>query len=454
MGTDTAVGSGMWARRLLNVSLALWVVAIPLAWISGSYLGVAINAVISAPADDGHCTPETQGVGIHCFGDYYYPAKLAASTPTWADIPEFPHSYTAIGMVPHAVAMNLGELLNNPRAGLIIYLIPMVVAALIPAVLIALRLGAPLGLVVAIVLGVASQPVLLVVDRGNSAALAVPALLWVCWATVQQRWWQVASAVVLASAIRPQFALVALVLVAARRWLPLIVAAGASLAINLLAFMLWPGGFTRNLLAWSRNILAYSDMIPLERNNPSNLATAHALTVLTRLGRFLPEPLSGLAGDVQRTLLLLPWLPGFIILVAAALVLLVRGRTMPSSWVLTISLLLPALVPSLSFGYYLVVVLPLAAALLLNPRGWLVRSRQPLVGLFDAEHQRGLLPWLVVGAVALTLVPIPIAVATGENSVIAQNLGLLWSVTVVALLVAGLRRSTTGSISPTGVPAG
>ena len=442
---------GRWASRLLTWILALWVVAIPIGWVSWAYLQVPVNEVISAAADDGHCTPATDGVGVHCFGDYFYPAKLAASDPTWVYPTPYPHAYTASGMLPHVIADNLGNLVGSERVGLLAYLLPIVVALLVPALLLAVRLRAPLGLVMVVVLGVASQPFVLALDRGNSAALAVPLLLWLGWATITRHWAQVATAIVLASLLRPQFILLALILLALRQWRPLLLTAVAAAVFNALAFALWPGGFTANVTGWAQNLLSYSGTIPLERNNPTNLSAAHALTVLTRAGRVLPEPISSWLTGVQDLVTGMPWLPGFVLLLFAAVVLIIRGRWMSMSSLLTVVILLTVLVPSLSFGYYLAVVLPIAAWLLVDPAQWFTQGRAQLRGLLDVEGSlaqgwRGLPSWLLVAAVALSLVPLPIAIAGGENGVIAQNLGLLWTAVVLVLLLP-LRSK------PTDVPA-
>ena len=444
--------TGTWARRLLTMLLALWVVAIPIGWVGWSYLGTPVNEVISAPAADGHCTAATDGVGTHCFGDYFYPAKLAANEPTWVYPTIYPHAYTASGMMPHVIADAVGNAVGSERAGLLIYLLPLAVALLVPALLLAARLRAPQGLVMVIVLGVASQPFLLAIDRGNSAALVVPLLLWLGWATITKHWTQVGTAVVLASLLRPQFLLLALVLLAVRAWWPLLVTGLAAVGLNTLGFALWPGGFTTNIVGWVQNLLSYSGTIPLERNNPTNLSTAHALTVITRAGRVLPEPLSGWLMDLQELITRAPWLPGLALLVLVTAVLLVRGRRMPPSALLTVVVLLTVLLPSLSFGYYLVVVLPIAAWLLVDPSQWFSRAPALLRGQLDVEELpgsglRSVPGWLLLTAVALSLVPLPIAIAVGENSVIAQNLGLLWTAVLLVLLIPN------GTTRPVDAPA-
>ena len=439
--------SGVWSRRLLTWILALWVVAIPIGWVSWAYLQVPVNEVISAPADDGHCTRGLEGIGVHCFGDYFYPAKLAASQPTWVYPSLYPHSYTASGMVPHVLANTAGNLFGSVQAGLALFLVALVIALLVPAVLLAVRLRPPVGVLALIVLGVGSLPFLLAVDRGNSVALVAPLVLWLAWATVTKRWSQVMAAIVLASLLRPQFILLALILLSVRQWRYLIATGVLATVFNAAAFALWPRGFTANFVPWLQSIGSYSGMVPLERNNPTNLSTAHAITVLTRAGRVFPDPIRGWLESLQQLITAMPWLPGLVLLIVVTVVLFLRGRVMADSSMLIVVTLLPVLVPSLSFGYYLVVVLPIAAALLVAPQLWFSRGPAALWGLLDAEEtpSRGLrsMPtWLVVAAVSLSIVPLPLAVAAGENSVIAQNLGLLWTVVVVVLLLPiGPRRA-------------
>ncbi|MFM8351638.1 MAG: hypothetical protein ACKN9D_11305, partial [Actinomycetales bacterium] len=268
----------------------------------------------------------------------------------------------------------------------------------------------------------------------------VPLVLWLGWATVTKRWSQVMAAIVLASLLRPQFILFALILLSMRQWRYLLGAGVLSAALNAVAFALWPGGFTTNISGWLYNISSYSGMVPLERNYPTNLSIAHAVTVLTRAGRILPEPVAGWLDQIQALVLHWPWLPGLGLLAVVGILLLVFGPRLPVSSQLTVAMLIPVLVPSLTFGYYLVVVIPIAAWLLLDPGQWFNRSPGNLRGLLDCEVDNGRGPtvmtaWLVVIAVGLSLVPIPLAIASGENSVLAQNLGLLWTLVVLLLLI-------------------
>ena len=126
--------------------------------------------------------------------------------------------YPAAAMVPHLLFGLPAYWLGVPRLGLIGYLFALTVAVLTPAVWAARGARGLERVVVFVALGAAAIPAWAVIDRGNSVGFLAPIALVFLVALCRQRWGLVAVMVVLAALIKPQFAVLAVALFAARQW--------------------------------------------------------------------------------------------------------------------------------------------------------------------------------------------------------------------------------------------
>lgn len=430
-----------WQRRFVGGLFLVWLVAIPLWWIVGNYLGLSVSSIISFKPDDGWCDPQTQGLGTHCFGDYYYPALRAGSPESWSENAPT-HAYTPSGMIPHV----LGNFINGSglsRIGVAAYLVVLGISGLSAALAAGLaqkRYPVPMVL---FCLGVGTYPFLMALDRGNSVVLVVPALLWFARALFRDQWWAVAGSIFVATLIRPQFLILVLVLLAVRKWKQGIVVAVSSLGFLLLSFALWPGDWSANLLSWWRSVTRYTEAIPIDDSTTTNLSAAHAMALLADALAMLPGTLKSVGDALTEILLQNPSLPGLFLLLCVVIGLTLFGRDLPKPALLLVVLPLPALIPSVSFGYYSVFALVLGAALLTTPAHWFCRySGAPLTASeTDTESPSTITRAFVVFACVWTLVPLPISLAQGVNSAQSQSLGLVWLIVVFLSLGQYLSRS-------------
>ena len=78
--------------KFTNLTLALLLFAPFAWWVGDSYFSVNSETTISFLDDDGWCNSETEGVGVHCFGDYQYPKMLADKLSPWEAGSENPHN--------------------------------------------------------------------------------------------------------------------------------------------------------------------------------------------------------------------------------------------------------------------------------------------------------------------------------------------------------------------------
>src|SRR5215217_903820 len=309
-------------------------------------------------------------VGRSCFSDYTAVLGwVMRPNPYQTDL----NNYPAAGMVPHLLFGLVGEWLGAPRLGLLGYLLALTIAVVAPAVWAARGARGLERVVVFVALGAAAIPAWADIGRGNSVGFVAPIGLVFLVALCRQRWGLVAVMVVLAALIKPQFAILAVALLAARQWRLGGIALGGAVITNLAAYLLWPRDFPETIVQSIRNILDHGWfqglvagynvsfakgllLIPdsITARNPKNMGTV---------------PDGFLAGP--RSLI------GYLLLVVVVICVLALGRRIPPVMVGIALLATAALFPALSYRYYLVFALPVAALVARCPDG------PPGSGIFD-----------------------------------------------------------------------
>ena len=200
--------------------------------------------------------------------------------------------------------------------------------------------------------------------------------------------------VVLATLIKPQFAVLAVVLFAARQWRMGGAAIAGAVTSSLAAYLLWPrdfpatiggGAVTSSLAAyllWPRDFpatITQSIHNTLNYGSPE-LAVGFRNVSFGRALMLIPDGIKAAqtGGKIPDGFLAGPRsLAGYAVLVVIVAAVLVLGPRIPP--VLTGIMLLASasLFPALVFHYYLVFVLPIAALVLRDPEG------PPGAGIFD-----------------------------------------------------------------------
>ena len=115
--------------------------------------------------------------------------------------------------------------------------------------------------VVFVALGAAAIPAWAVIDRGNSAGFVVPIALVFLVALRRRRWGLVTIMVVLAALVKPQFAVLAVALLAARQWRWGGLALAGVAISNLAAYLLWPRDFPETIPQSIHNLFHYGTFV-------------------------------------------------------------------------------------------------------------------------------------------------------------------------------------------------
>lgn len=337
--------------------------------------------------------------------------------------------------------------------GMITYLLTLTLAVLSPAAWATRGARGLEKLLVFLALGAAAIPAWAVVDRGNSAGFEVPIALAFLVALCRRRWGVVAITVVLGAIIKPQFAVLAAVLLAARQW-RLGAAALVGIAMsNIAAYLLWPRDFpdtiTRSVQNLSRNSnFAQGLLSPLNVSFgrgllfiPDNIEAYHAG------GRIPANFLEG-----PRTLI------GYAILGFAVSSVLILGRRIPPVMAGILMLTTGTLFPPQINYYYLIFALPVAALIIRAPDG------PSSTGLFDqiainGDRRRAVGLCVTLAAVfSIAQIVIPGAIShidipgqMGTRGVVGTTLvaqttvflaPIFWFIACVAIIFSYARRRT------------
>jgi hypothetical protein len=311
-------------------------------------------------------------VGRHCFSDATLPMSVGVRPNPWEPHPLLPKSgyapflnnYPAAAMVPHMTFWLLGNWLNAPRLGLFGYLLALTIAVLTPAVWAARGARGLERIVVFVACGVAAIPAWAAIDRGNSVGFVVPIALAFLVALCRGRWRLVAVLVVLAALLKPQFAVLAVVLFAARQWRLGGIAVAGVVISNVAAFALWPRDFPQTITQSIRNTVGYGSSFGTNVGD-YNVSFAKGLFKILdgikgrAAGGAVPEGF--LAGP--RSLI------GYAVLMLVVVSVLALGRRIPPVMAGIVLLATASLFPAMTNRDYLVFVLPVAALVARDPDG-------------------------------------------------------------------------------------
>ncbi|CAM3035589.1 hypothetical protein BST27_18420 [Mycobacterium intermedium] len=389
-----------------------------------------LSSLISEPHD---CMADWgTKVGRHCFSDYALPISVGMRPNPW-DLyplyypPDFRpvfNNYTAAGMLPQMVFGILGSWLGAPRVGLLGYQLLLTISVLSPAMW-AMRSARGLErAMVFVACGFAAIPAWMTIDRGNSVGFVVPIALVFLVALCWRRWGLVAVMVVLAALVKPQFAVIGVVLLAARQWRMGAITLAGGVVTNLAAYALWPRDFPHTIPQSIHNILGYGTF----RGSVSsgNVSFAKGLFMIPdgikarQTGGSIPDGF--LAGP--RSLI------GYIVLVLVVVSILALGRRIPPVMAGIVLLATASLFLAVSYAYYLVFVLPVAALVVRDPAG------PPGMGIFDRPEivggRRRVVGICVTLAAVVSIAPIALPGPPTHVQIMGPT-GAVWGVVALAV---------------------
>ncbi|WAJ47337.1 glycosyltransferase family 87 protein [Mycobacterium sp. Aquia_216] len=407
-----------------------------------------------------------ENIGRHCFSDYAIIVDVGRWPNPWDHQVPLPHDfppmwsiYPAAAMTPHLLFGLPAAWLGAPILGLLAYLLALTIAVLSPAIWAARGACGLERVVVFLALGALAIPAWAVIDRGNSTGFIVPIALVFLVALRRERWGLVAIMVVVAALVKPQFAVLGVVLLAARKWRLSGLAAGGFAISSIAAYLLWPRDFPDTITQSIHNIFSKNSPLQQYLLGQQNVSYGKAFLMipdtveLFQTGGKIPD--NFLAGP--RSLI------GYVILVIVVASVVALGRRIVPIMAGIVLLATAAFFAPMAPFYYLVFVLPVAALIVRDPDG------SPGAGVFDwlaiRDGRRRAVGLWVSFAAALSIAqlalgqpgsaPIP-GHSGGTRLTVVTTVGwapILWLIASAVIIVSYARRPASGDDEDTAVSA-
>ena len=344
-----------------------------LSFFLSSYFQIRLTETLIFKADDGWCNTESQGIGNHCFGDFSAFMTSKMDDP-WSNSNT---AYPPFSIIFFSLFKFIYSLSNESNLALFSYLFLLQLSCILP-VFYFVRCGiSKLQATVLSVFFLLLAPALMVIDRGNNIGFSVPLIFYAYIFAIQKKYSHFQFAVLILTLLKPQFALLSLfLLVINQKRLFTIYFFNTTIAYSLSFLLFGPRDFLKNIFNWFLNLFYYQSYVDMPTVFPTNISFSN----LVSLFFFLAGKANVAFGELLTKVTSNPKVFTFTSLFFLSLfmvALFLRRRSMNEIQVLTAILIVIIMTPTVSFAYYLAVLLPFIYLLFFsllreftsNPRG-------------------------------------------------------------------------------------
>ena len=261
----------------LNAISILFYTGIFLSIFIPSYFNWNLTEILSNRVKDGWCNPEKEGIGLHCFGDFYAPMGIAGNQDPWR-----------IGVNPNPpFAMLIFKLfytISNftaPRFSLTLYILLIFCAFMLPAVH-AWRKSIKTYQIKLLYLSMyaMSMPAISLIDRGNIIAFTVPLVYFAYWFH-KEKPQLAASLLVIAVVIKPQLAIFMVLLLVIKQYRLFVLAVFSGLTLNLAGFLFFKSPKI-SISNWIESIISYPAYAGEGKIYPVNVSLQNTLFLMDK----------------------------------------------------------------------------------------------------------------------------------------------------------------------------
>jgi hypothetical protein len=431
-----------WLASLPTVAILLPIQGLSIFawWVAGSYFKLDVYSSRIFPGEDGWCNSPVEGLGVHCWGDYYYPLYLLSQEDPFSG--ELVNPYPAAALSPFMIFQAITQFSGIPGLGLLTYLMLMTLT-IVYSVWFATK-GQSLENRVFLfsTLVFFTPAVLAVIDRGNSTGFLVSLLIWLFHSLRSAKHNQTVWALALMSVVKPHFGLLTLALVLGGK--PRLGLQGMLLGIflNLFSFFaLWPRTFPGNLWSWFTGFLGFQDYGSVAAPWPQNISFSQSIYSL-----FYGIDLIA-AGSLHTTLTLIEsyqslWGP--LILILVYLLIALRWKNMSTGQMLVLATSAISMTSAISYYYYIVLSIPFILMLTSESR----ENQKPAEVVDRSVLGVNFFLW---SASALTLVQAPIPGLVYGDKILGSGVlvGGFWIVSYILIAFKLFRKNNLLRPAPT-----
>jgi len=422
-------------QLVLTVLLIVFALSYTLGFFLSSYLQINLTESLIYHANDGWCDPQFQGLGTHCFGDFYAFMQFGFDDP-WR---QSPTAYPPLSLIFFKSIKFVYLFFNSTNAVLIFYLIVLSFALVFPVLHLYFTKRIK-SLSICLVMGsllFALAPTIMVIDRGNNIGFAIP-FIYLCFLYLinnQDKAYLIAST--LLCLWKPQFGIFSFAYIYSRKykwffsWI-IVTAIGYLASFSIFGFR----DVFSNSRYFLKNLFGYQSYISLPSYFPSNWSFANSISVVMDLPRLFAaypsialETVPNLSGSaITKTSLLF--------LTLSLVVIYLRSKTYNPSEVFILLCLVSILTPSVTFSYYLSVLIPVSVLIsygFINERNQTklkltsedVEIRKLLSNLFATRYSR--IMFIVVISTCFVSWPFTWQYVGVSSTTPASKIGMQWT---------------------------
>lgn len=224
-----------------------------------SYFLFPFTSMFSMGPDDGWCKNQLEGLGVHCFGDFYHPLLFANADEPWNQ-PLAPPPYPPLIMRLMSLFVVFGSEIS--RLPLTIYIVLSLCSFAFPILFLYFKkeLSRELTLLATAIVFM-STPVICTLDRGNSIAFCFPfAFFFFRACLLKQSSLSLIHLVILVQ-IKPQLIIFSLFFLIVREFKVFFQSWLISLSILFLSFLLYPSNIVGNMKGFLNQFLGFQEFL-------------------------------------------------------------------------------------------------------------------------------------------------------------------------------------------------
>ena len=342
--------------RFFSSLTVMYVAATTVGIFITSYLGYRFTEIVMFKVNDGWCSPGTEGIGDHCFGDFYGFFSTILKDP-WGGTPS---AYPPISMLYLKFGAEVMSRYPNQNFLLLLHLLLMILCLVFP-IYHMWATGRIKSLQLSIALGIgilSTAPAIMVLDRGNNVVLLVPLLYLFYIKFLAGQTSKALTYGVIMTLWRPQMILLVFAFIALREWRTTAKWILYSIVGTLASFALFPwNDYGHNLKSWIKNLIGYQTYESLPSLEPANWSFANVIATVGNIFSSLSHGTMPILGSNYAFPASGVPIVSLLFLVGTGIVIFSRGNRGSRFTLLFIVSCLPILIPSVTYSYYLVILL-------------------------------------------------------------------------------------------------
>lgn len=400
-----------------------------------SYFQVNLTESLIFNVDDGWCDPQNQGIGLHCFGDFYAFMQFNFENP-WKDTIT---PYPPVSLIFFKALKSLYVLTQSSNLVLVLYLIALVFALVFPILHLyySKRVSSKQVCLIMVLVLFSLAPTLMVIDRGNNIGFAVPFIYLAYIFLIQGKDFSFLMMIVVISLWKPQLSILALLFIFSGKYkwfLRWLVMTFFGYIVSFCFFGI--DNLFSNVTNFIKNLIGYQGYVSVPGYFPSNWSFVNFISTV----RELPRLISSLPAIDFDQVSKLPANSISIIsglfLIGSLFTIFLRRSIFSDLELLVLLSMISFLTPSVTFSYYLSVMLPLVIVI---TYGFIAQSTGSPNSLFKEQEKINIflttlftikrLRYLLIGVVSTCFVSWPFIwqFLGVEQSNPISNIGIMWT---------------------------